>query len=221
MTAVLAVYDAALRGGAATLVRPDGSCTELPVVAWTGAADAGDRVLLGRCTGSTLDIGCGPGRLVAALTETGVPALGIDISRRAVEMTRARGAMALRRDVFSAVPAPGRWSHVLLADGNIGIGGDPVRLLIRCAELLSPDGSVLLDVGEPGTGLVAHDVRLRVGRRSSDCFRWSWLDADVLPVLAEPAGLRLADIWSVADRWQAELVRTVSWSAPGSRGGGR
>ena len=32
----------------------------------------------------------------------------------------------LRRDLFAPLPGEGRWHHVLLADGNIGIGGDPV-----------------------------------------------------------------------------------------------
>ena len=35
----------------------------------------------------------------------------------------------VRRDLFGALPGEGTWSHVLLADGNIGIGGDPVTLL--------------------------------------------------------------------------------------------
>jgi len=36
-----------------------------------------------------------------------------------------------------------------LADGNIGIGGLPARLLFRCAQLLAPDGRLLIEA-EPG-----------------------------------------------------------------------
>jgi len=38
---------------------------------------------------------------------------------------------------------------VPLADGNIGIGGLPARLLYRCAQLLAPDGRLLIEE-EPG-----------------------------------------------------------------------
>jgi hypothetical protein len=38
---------------------------------------------------------------------------------------------------------------VPLADGNIGIGGLPAWLLYRCAQLLAPDGRLLIEA-EPG-----------------------------------------------------------------------
>ena len=49
----------------------------------------------------------------------------------------------VRRDVFARVPGEGRWVRMLVADGNVGIGGDPAMLLARTARLLS--------VGEPGS----------------------------------------------------------------------
>ncbi len=69
-----------------------------------------------------LDLGCGPGRLVAALAERGVLAIGVDDSPVAAEQCPVD---VLRRDLFEPLPGEGRWAHVLLADGNIGIGGDP------------------------------------------------------------------------------------------------
>jgi len=51
----------------------------------------------------------------------GVPALGIDQSATAVDLARRSGAPALRRDVFGPLPGAGRWSTVLLADGNVGM----------------------------------------------------------------------------------------------------
>src|SRR5262249_61510991 len=75
----------------------------------------------------TLDVGSGPGRLTVALAECGIPALGIDVTPYAVHLARAAGALTLLRDVFGRVPGAGRWMTVLLADGNIGIGGEPVR----------------------------------------------------------------------------------------------
>ena len=60
----------------------------------------------------------------------------------------------VRRDVLGPLPGEGTWDHVLLADGNIGIGGDPLRLLHRAAHLLRPGGTVLVET-DPGRTRVA------------------------------------------------------------------
>jgi SAM-dependent methyltransferase len=138
-------FDAALAGAGATLLDSDGGAADLPVRRWSGPADADDAWLLDRCTGPTVDLGCGPGRLLVALARRGVPALGIDHSLVAQGQCRARGVVMLRRDVFARVPGEGRWAHVLLADGNIGIGADPQRLLVRAAGLLN--ATLLFGVG--------------------------------------------------------------------------
>ena len=88
-------------------------------------------------------------------------ALGIDVVHEAVGQTRARGAAALRRDIFGAVPGEGRWQTALLADGNVGIGGDPVALLRRLRRLLLPGGRVVVEVAPPG---VTHPVGARDAR---------------------------------------------------------
>src|SRR5204863_7462240 len=79
-----------------------------------------------------LDVGCGPGRLVVGLARRGAVALGVDPAPAAVALARGRGAAVLQRSVFDPLPGHGRWRTIVLADGNIGIGGDPVRLLRRC-----------------------------------------------------------------------------------------
>ena len=68
----------------------------------------------------------------------GVPALGVDISRGGGGPVPAPRVPMLRRDLFAPLPGEGRWEHVLLADGNIGIGGDPARLLRRAASCCAP-----------------------------------------------------------------------------------
>ncbi len=215
MTPALGVYGAGLSSGTGTLETEDGTRLSLPIGSWSGAPDTADVALLARCAGPTLDVGCGPGRMTAALTERGIPALGIDISATAVRMTIDRGGMALRRNVFDRTPATRRWSHILLADGNIGIGGDVIRLLSRCAELLAPRGTVLLDLEPPGTALVAKQVRLTSGDRTSQWFRWSWLGTDALNCLTASAGLTPIALWCTGSRWQSELVLTDSWPTPG------
>ena len=99
-----------------------------------------DEAVVGMCDGPTIDLGCGPGRLVAHLIRRGVPALGVDLSPAAIGLARRSGAPALRRDVFGPLPGTGRWHTVLLADGNVGLGGDPWRVLRRAAELLRQGG---------------------------------------------------------------------------------
>jgi SAM-dependent methyltransferase len=146
------VFDAALAGQSQRLVRGDGVVLPLAVQRWHDDADDDDAWLLGRCSGPTLDLGCGPGRLVVALADRGVPALGVDVSVQAIQRCLERGAAVLHRDAFERLPGEGRWRHVVLADGNIGIGGDPVTLLRRCRALLADGGSVLLEL-EAGAGL--------------------------------------------------------------------
>ena len=146
------MFDAALAGHCQRLVRGDGVVLPLAVQRWHDDADDDDAWLLGRCTGPTLDLGCGPGRLVVALADRGVPALGVDVSVQAIQRCLERGAAVLHRDAFERLPGEGRWQHVVLADGNIGIGGDPVTLLRRCRALLADGGSVLLEL-EAGAAL--------------------------------------------------------------------
>ena len=214
----MSVYEEGLTKGNARLQAEDGSTWELPIPIWSGEVDRADQQLLSRCQGPTLDVGCGPGRITAALSRRGLPALGVDVSALAVAMTRSRGALAVRRDIFSLTLGERRWSHVLLVDGNVGIGGDPVRLLWRCRDLVGTGGSVLLDLEPPGTGLRSSRVQLRQGGRASDWFPWAWLGVDAVGTVAAAAGLAVRDVWCAdptTPRWQAELVPAAHWPAEG------
>jgi SAM-dependent methyltransferase len=185
----------------------DGHRSRVPVESWTGATRPGDGSLIDRCTGPTLDVGCGPGRFVEALGRRGVPALGIDVTDVAVAQTRARGGLALQRDVFGTVLGAGRWTATLLADGNIGIGGNPVRLLGRVAELLAGNGHALVEVCGPGAGRGAMAVRLRTRTERGAWFRWAEVGLADLGRVAHRASLVIAEAWTEADRWFARLSR--------------
>lgn len=200
-------FDPAMRGARCVLELAGGELIDLPVARWHAEPDGFDELLLSRCVGQTLDVGCGPGRLTSALGERGVPALGVDISPVAVDLTRRRGALALCTDVFGRVPAEGRWQHVLLADGNVGIGGDPVALLHRVTALLAPNGTALVELERPGTGLRRDVARLLRADRSSAWFPWARLAADAVGMPAAAAGLRVRATVGAAGRWFAELVR--------------
>jgi SAM-dependent methyltransferase len=198
-------FDHALRG-MHTALELGGHRMPLPVARWHAEPDPADELLLARCGGATLDVGCGPGRLTAALAGRGIPALGIDVSPVAVRLARARGASALRRDVFEPVPRAGHWRHVLVADGNVGIGGDPAALLRRVTALLAPGGTVLVELDPPGTGLVRGVARLVQPHGASGAFPWARVGVEAIAGPAASAGLRLGWRARRVGRWFAELM---------------
>lgn len=202
-------FDDVFCAGSGRFVGSDGRVERLAVRQWAGDPDAADHHLfIDACTGPTLDIGCGPGRLVGELVTRHIHALGIDVSDEAIRQTRIRGAVALRLDVFDDLPGSGSWEHALLADGNIGIGGDPERLLARVRDLLSPSGSVLVEVMPRGVGLVRDERRLWVQGRYSEPFNWAVVGVDAIGDVALAAGLAVADVRAKNGRHAVTLVRT-------------
>ncbi|MEV0165917.1 methyltransferase family protein [Nonomuraea fuscirosea] len=198
------LYADALAGESAEIEYVDGTRVTLEAARWFEPID-GDEELLSRCASPTLDIGSGPGRLTAALTRRGVTSLGIDITPRAVALTRRAGGFALLRDVFDDIPGSGRWATALLADGNIGIGGNPETLLRRVRQLIRPGGTVLAEVAPPGTRSRVDRVRLRRGQLAGEWFAWATVSASDLPRVARAGGFDGADHWNADGRWLARL----------------
>ncbi|MFH8771254.1 class I SAM-dependent methyltransferase [Streptomyces sp. NPDC017958] len=196
-------YATALRTGRGPLYlrRTDGWLLPLEVERWCAGADAVDSAVLDRCEGAVLDVGCGPGRLVAELAARGRTVLGVDVSEAAVTRTITVGGQALRRSVFDPLPGEGRWGTVLLMDGNIGIGGDPRALLHRMGQLLAPGGLLIAE-----TDRLDLDERTRV--QVVDVAHGRALIGDPFPWarIGTPALLRLADR---AVEWRAE----AQWTA--------
>jgi SAM-dependent methyltransferase len=197
------VYTHALQGHPCTVWEGDLAPQPLPTHDWLARAGAADLALLTHCQGPTLDVGCGPGRMTEALALAGHPVLGIDVVPEAVRQTRSRGVPALRRSVFDPVPGEGRWETALLADGNIGIGGDPVALLERARELVLPAGRVVVDVAPWGTGVVTRHVMLETSHGRSGEFPWTTVGADAIQAVADAAGLGRATEHRYGDRWWA------------------
>jgi SAM-dependent methyltransferase len=202
---VAEVFASALRGHPCLLLDAEGASALLPTHVWLRDADPHDEVLAGLCSGPTLDIGCGPGRMAEALARRGLPVLGIDLVPEAVRLSLDRGVATLVRDVFGPVPGEGRWETALLADENIGIGGDPVALLARVRELLARTGRVVVELAPPGTGIRTRHVSLETRLGRSDPFPWTEVGLDAIAAVASAAGLRLVSEHRWADRYCAVL----------------
>ncbi|MGH3098399.1 MAG: class I SAM-dependent methyltransferase [Streptosporangiales bacterium] len=182
----------------------------LDLARWVRPTDRTDALVLDRCAGPTLDVGCGPGRMVLELLRRGVPALGIDVVSEAVLSVRAAGGTALTRSVFGRVPGEGRWPTVLLLDGCVGIGGSADRLLGRVGELLAPGGVVVAEHDtDPGRAERA-TARLRLaGGRHSAPFAWAVVGLRAVVRGATAAGLDIAESWTANGRAFTACRRTA------------
>jgi glycosyltransferase A (GT-A) superfamily protein (DUF2064 family)/SAM-dependent methyltransferase len=173
----------------------------LDAVRWAARADEVDQLVVSRCRGPVLDLGCGPGRMVQALSEAGVPALGVDMSAVAVQGARSRGALAIKARLAERLPAEGRWETVLLMDGNIGIDGDVGALLGRCRALLVPGGAIIVEVDPRPAWHQTGRVRLTAeGAGYSAELTWTRTGAAAVRRLAGPLDLLVVEEWTAGSR---------------------
>ena len=209
MTPAIAMYGSALmHGHPLRYVHRDGSRRPVDLARYRGPVDTVDADLVDRCSGPTLDVGCGPARFVSALMARGLPALGVDVAPGAVAVARSAGATVLQRSVFQPLPGEGRWHRVLLLDENVGIGGCPERLLRRICELLAPDGLALVeaDADDEADDRAHLRVENHEGEVSSS-FPWARLGADTIESVAIGVGLRTVERWRLGGRSFVSLAR--------------
>jgi SAM-dependent methyltransferase len=200
-------YSQALASGRGPLFlcRSDGWMLPLEVERWCGGTDAADESVLERAEGDTVDVGCGPGRMVAALTARGHLALGVDTNPVAVSRAVEAGGRAVRSSVFDPLPREGAWRTALLLDGNIGIGGVPGDLLSRIREIVLPGGLLVVEAA----GQDVHEcvtVQVTDGRRDPGSpFPWARVGLPALRLCAEAAGWTWSEAWRVRGRRFAAL----------------
>lgn len=192
-----------------------GSTITLHLNRWRDHPNALEQEMLGTLPDPVLDIGCGPGRLAAALAARGRMALGIDPSPEAVVEATRRGASVLQRSIFDDLPGTGRWGAALLLDGNIGIGGSPTLLLKRVGRLLRPGGVVLIEVEGPDQPSKCLTVRVEAtghganrARAVGPWFPWATVNAKTVETHLVEAGLALIDIRNEEGRWFATATHS-------------
>jgi SAM-dependent methyltransferase len=212
------LYDRALGGERCWIRHEDGEVRALPAHRWLGARcrlDGGsadaldedfDEAVTRMCNGPTIELGCGPARLIARLYDRGIPALGIDRSAAAIRLAGRGGAPALLSDVFEPLPWMGRWQTVLLVDGNVGLGGDPGRILGRAAELLRCGGRCVAEFEADAVGIRARWVRLESACDVGPWFRWASVGVDSAATLAAQVGLTLTSVRLISGRVIASLA---------------
>jgi SAM-dependent methyltransferase len=206
MRAALDVYERGLRDPCSAQVRfEDGTQAPLALARYLAPADLADHSLLAGVAGPVLDVGCGPGRHLRALTAAGVYALGVDLSPVAVEFACRDGGQAIVGDVFGEVPGAGGWATALLLDGNVGIGGRPRRLLERLRTLLSVDGVVLAELEAPQSVTQTALARIETSEGASDWFPWARVSVPEIAELAALAGMIVEETWHHGERWFARL----------------
>ena len=170
-------------------------------------ARRGRRAALAACRGPVLDIGCGPGRHLAALRAAGKPGLGVDLSPVAVAARAAAAPPRSSAPCSAHVPGAGRWRTALLLDGNIGIGGAPALLLRRARELLGARRDAHRRARPAGRADRPHAGAARGAGVVSEWFAWAQVGVDGIAALAARAGLAHEDTLAAAGRWFAVLRR--------------
>lgn len=191
----------------------DGPCdgtdvTSFDVGRFHRDATVAERRLLRGLIGPLIDLGCGPGRMVKAATRSGISSLGVDLSTDAVDAAILDGLAVLRRSVFEPLPLEGRWASALLLDGNIGIGGDPTRLLARCAQVLAPDGVLIVEAHPDADRDHTFDGTVTdQDGRTSDRFAWAEIGARALADRSTATVMRFDECWIADERTFCRLVR--------------
>ncbi len=183
----------------------NGSVRELEVDRWLNDADAVDLRILGRVCGPVLDVGCGPGRHVEALTQREIQVLGMDLTPDFVAVAQRSQRPVILHSVFDPVPGGAQWNWVLMLDGSIGIGGDPAALLRRVGCLLAPGGQVLIETEPPEQRSERLTMVIQSETSRDSWFDWATVSASDVARVARAAHFVLADRWEDSGRWFAQL----------------
>lgn len=145
--------------------------------------------------GTTLDLGCGDGTLLALLSKRGISGIGLDLSEKAVSLARGRGLDCRVSDLTEPLPFADRsFENVLLVDVLEHLYS-PDHLLKEAARV----SSRFIYISTPN--FVSLPARLQVLRgrvpenntpRDGHIY---WMTEKVIARLIDRAGLVLDQVW--------------------------
>ena len=95
--------------------------------------------------GSVLEVGCGPGLMLAALHRRGWRVLGIERNEAVAETARNALGIEIVAIPVEALPADARFDLIIMFHVLEHIG-EPVALLCECAKRLAPGGRLVTNV---------------------------------------------------------------------------
>lgn len=158
------------------------------------------------CTGPTIELGCGPGRLVARLIQRASPH-SVSTDPRPRSSWRAG---AVRRPCWvtcsRSCPERACGRRCYWSTATSGFGGDPLRILARAFELLARGGRCIAEFEAETIGIRSRWVRLESSCEVGPWFRWATVGVDSAAALAAQVGLTLTGVRLIGDRVIASLA---------------
>jgi SAM-dependent methyltransferase len=109
--------------------------------------DPAEATALSRARGRVLDVGCGAGRHALLLQERGLPVVGLDLSPRALKVSRRRGLLHTVLAPAAAAPFAARsFDTILFMGNNLGLGGDAegTVAMLRDMQRMAREGGLLI-----------------------------------------------------------------------------
>ena len=128
---------------------PTGALEPLPLDRWLAPADAADQAILADVEAPVLDLGCGPGRHLAALRALGKRGLGVDLSPVAVR-ARARARRRRRSTARCGRACPARGGRSCCWTATSASAAKPVALLGGPASCSRRGGAIVVETDPPG-----------------------------------------------------------------------
>ena len=203
------LHDRALGGERCWIRHEDGEVHPLPAHRWLGKRrddEPFDEAVTQMCAAPTIELGCGPARLVARLIQHGIRA-----RRRSGPRPRSRPPARRRPRPCSATcssrcPEWVTGRRYCSSTATSASAATPRRILGRAAELLCRGGRCVAEFDTEAVGIRARWVRLRVGSRRRTLVPVGIGRCGQCRRAGRPAGTTLTGVRLVGGRVLADLA---------------